>query len=69
VIAAFGAAITTAVDAWQRDGGKRDLLQLVDRAIDALADGMRERQSHDAAGAGRRASSRHGSRARRPRGR
>ena len=39
---AFGAAITIAVDAWQKDGGESDLLELVERAIDALATGLRE---------------------------
>ncbi|HEX8856833.1 MAG TPA: TetR family transcriptional regulator [Thermoleophilaceae bacterium] len=42
IAAAFGAAIITAVDAWQRDDGKSDLLELVDRAIHELAEGMRE---------------------------
>jgi AcrR family transcriptional regulator len=40
--AAFGAAIITAIDAWQTDDGKSDLLKLVDRAIDALARGLQE---------------------------
>jgi AcrR family transcriptional regulator len=39
---AFGAAITIAVDAWQKEGGESDLLELVERAIDALATGLRE---------------------------
>jgi len=39
---AFGAAITIAVDAWQKDGGESDLLELVERAIDELATGLRE---------------------------
>jgi AcrR family transcriptional regulator len=42
IAAAFGAAIITAIDAWQTDDGKSDLLELVDRAIDALARGLRE---------------------------
>ena len=40
--AAFGAAVITAIDAWHRDDGKSDLLELVDRAMDALGRGLRE---------------------------
>jgi hypothetical protein len=40
--AAFGAAITVALEAWVRDDGKGDLLALLDRAIDALVAGLRE---------------------------
>jgi AcrR family transcriptional regulator len=36
------AAVSVALDAWQRDGGKADLLALLDRATDALAAGARE---------------------------
>jgi AcrR family transcriptional regulator len=39
---AFFVAVTAAIDAWQRDDGKSDLLALVDQAIDALAEGARE---------------------------
>jgi hypothetical protein len=39
---ALGGAVIAAVDAWQKDGGKSDLLEIVDRAIDALAAGLRE---------------------------
>jgi AcrR family transcriptional regulator len=39
--ALFG-AVTVALDLWQRDGGKSDLLALLDKAIDTLAEGMRE---------------------------
>jgi AcrR family transcriptional regulator len=39
---AFGGAITAAIDTWQKDDGKHDLLEVVDRAIDALAQGLRE---------------------------
>ena len=34
------AAVFVALDVWQKDGGKGDLLALFDRAIDALAEGM-----------------------------
>jgi AcrR family transcriptional regulator len=37
-----GAAIITAIDAWHSDNGNGDRLELVDRAIDALAHGMQE---------------------------
>lgn len=36
------AAVSVALDAWQRDGGKADLLALLDRATDALAMGVGE---------------------------
>jgi AcrR family transcriptional regulator len=36
------AAVTVALDLWQRDDGKRDLLDLLDQATDTLAAGMRE---------------------------
>ena len=39
--ALFG-AVTVALDLWQNDGGKSDLLGLLDQATDALAKGMRE---------------------------
>jgi AcrR family transcriptional regulator len=40
------AAVGIALDRWQRDDGKSDLLALLDRATDALAEGARElRQS------------------------
>jgi AcrR family transcriptional regulator len=39
------AAVGIALDLWQKDGGKADLLALVDRAIDSLADGMSDVQS------------------------
>jgi AcrR family transcriptional regulator len=42
IAAAFGAAIITAIDAWHTDNGKSDLLELVDRAIDALARSLQE---------------------------
>jgi AcrR family transcriptional regulator len=38
------AAVFVALDLWQRDGGKNDLLALLDQATDALAEGMRELQ-------------------------
>jgi hypothetical protein len=31
-----------AVDNWQKTGGDSDLLAIVDHAIDALADGLRD---------------------------
>ncbi len=40
--AALVAAVMTALDLWQRDDGKGDLLALVDQATDALIDGIRE---------------------------
>jgi AcrR family transcriptional regulator len=42
IAAAFGAAIITAIDAWHTDDSSSDLLELVDRAIDALARGLQE---------------------------
>jgi AcrR family transcriptional regulator len=36
------AAVSVALDAWQRSDGKADLLALLDRATDALAMGARE---------------------------
>jgi AcrR family transcriptional regulator len=36
------AAVSVALDRWQKDEGKSDLLALLDRATDALADGARE---------------------------
>ena len=39
--ALFG-AVTVALDLWQNDGGKSDLLGLLDQATDSLAKGMRE---------------------------
>jgi AcrR family transcriptional regulator len=38
------AAVFVALDLWQKDGGKRDLLALLDDATDALAEGLRELQ-------------------------
>ena len=39
--ALFG-AVTVALDLWQREGGKSDLLALLDKAIGTLAEGTRE---------------------------
>jgi AcrR family transcriptional regulator len=39
------AAVGVALDLWQKDDGRGDLLALVDRAIDSLADGMSDLQS------------------------
>src|SRR4029450_4101775 len=36
------AAVTVALDRWQKDEGNSDLLALLDRATDALAEGARE---------------------------
>jgi AcrR family transcriptional regulator len=36
------AAVTVALDRWQQDEGKSDLLALLDRATDALSEGVRE---------------------------
>jgi AcrR family transcriptional regulator len=40
--AALSAAVTVAIDQWQRDGGKSDLLALFDQTIDALTKGIGE---------------------------
>ena len=40
--AALLAAVSVALDAWQRDGGKTDLLALFDQATDAFAAFARE---------------------------
>jgi AcrR family transcriptional regulator len=40
--AAMSAAVLVAFDAWEKNGGKADLLVLVDQAMDALADGLRD---------------------------
>jgi hypothetical protein len=42
VIAALGAIIVAALDAWQRDDGKGDLLAIFDRMTKALVDGVSE---------------------------
>jgi AcrR family transcriptional regulator len=39
---AFGSAILVALEAWVSDNGESDLIALLDRALDALAAGMRE---------------------------
>jgi AcrR family transcriptional regulator len=44
------AAVFVALDLWQKDGGKRDLLALLDDATDALAEGLRELQPRPRAG-------------------
>jgi hypothetical protein len=36
------AAASVALDLWQKDDGKNDLLGLLDQATDALAEGMSE---------------------------
>jgi AcrR family transcriptional regulator len=38
------AAVFVALDLWQKDGGKSDLVGLLDQAIDTLAEGTRELQ-------------------------
>jgi AcrR family transcriptional regulator len=42
VSSALLAAVFVALDLWEKDGGKRDLLTLLDEATDALAEGMRD---------------------------
>jgi AcrR family transcriptional regulator len=42
VIAALGAIIVAALDAWQRDDGKTDLLAIFDRMTKALAEGVKD---------------------------
>jgi hypothetical protein len=42
IASALGAAVTAALDLWQRGDGKGDLLAIFDRATDALVDGFRE---------------------------
>jgi AcrR family transcriptional regulator len=42
IASALLGAVTVALDLWQRDGGKSDLLALLDKAIDTLAEGTRE---------------------------
>ena len=39
------AAVSVALDLWQKDSGKSDLLALLDQATDALAEAMGELQS------------------------
>jgi AcrR family transcriptional regulator len=41
---ALSAAVTIAIDEWQRDGGKSDLLSLFDQTVDALATAIGELQ-------------------------
>jgi AcrR family transcriptional regulator len=48
------AAVWVALDLWQKSDGKRDLLALLDEAVDALAKGMRELLSSPGAHAGSR---------------
>jgi AcrR family transcriptional regulator len=44
-VGALSAALTIAIDEWQRDGGKSDLLSLFDQTVDALVAGIGELQS------------------------
>jgi AcrR family transcriptional regulator len=44
IAGALSAAVTIAIDEWQRDGGKSDLLSLFDQTVDALATGIGELQ-------------------------
>ena len=44
-VGALSAAVTIAIDEWQRDGGKADLLSLFDQTVDALAAGIGELRS------------------------
>jgi AcrR family transcriptional regulator len=41
---ALSAAVTIAIDEWQRDSGKSDLLSLFDQTVDALATGIGDLQ-------------------------
>lgn len=41
-IAAILGAVGVTLEEWERDGGKRDLLALLDQASDALVDGVGE---------------------------
>jgi len=43
--AAFGAVIIVALERWVQEDGKGDLLELLDRALESLAAGMRELDS------------------------
>lgn len=40
IAATFWSVLVTAIDAWQKDGGRDDLLTVVDEAIAALAEGL-----------------------------
>jgi AcrR family transcriptional regulator len=42
IASAFWSVLMTAIDAWQKEDAKRDLLAVVDQAIDALAEGLGE---------------------------
>jgi hypothetical protein len=42
IVSALGPAVTVAMNLWQKPGCKGDLLALLDQAVDALAEGMRE---------------------------
>ena len=44
VVAALSAAVTIAIDEWQRNGGTSDLLGLFDQTVDALVAGIDELQ-------------------------
>jgi AcrR family transcriptional regulator len=44
VSSALLAAVFVALDLWQKEGGKRDLLTLLDDATETLAEGLRELQ-------------------------
>jgi AcrR family transcriptional regulator len=44
IASALIAAVSVALDLWQRDGGKDDLVALLDHAIATLAEGVRELQ-------------------------
>jgi hypothetical protein len=43
-VGALSAAVTIAIEEWQRGGGKADLLSLFDQTVDALATGIGELQ-------------------------
>jgi AcrR family transcriptional regulator len=48
VASAVGAAVVAALDLWQRDDGKSDLLDLFDRAAEALVAGLRKLDAGEA---------------------
>jgi AcrR family transcriptional regulator len=45
IVSGLLAAVTVALDLWQKDGGKSDLLALLDRAMDSLVEGVSEVQA------------------------
>ncbi len=60
-LAALFAAVIVAVERWQHDDGREDLIELLDRSIDAMAEGMSDLQSSLHPPRGRAASGKAGS--------